>query len=386
MAKWDAGRFLNTVSYFEAIPIVSDLRRWLTGGSGSQATNNYGGRALGVVLVVGATSEIGGLVIQQLVKSGYRVRGILSDLTLVPFSVPTNVEFVQAQLDRQDPLTPELMQGVRSIIVCPEPQNSLSSAALQNLTRAASAHLSPAHNLQLFDFTQPTTDLQATWGAVDDVVMGGVSESGIRLMSGYADFSGNVSTDNSGGFASVRTRNFDPSLNLSNYRGIELRVKGDGQRYKIFVRTEAKWDGIGYAHSFDTVPYEWMTVRVPFRDLVPIFRAKTVKDAQPIDLSQICSLQLMLSKFEYDSQLNPHFNPGLFSLQIESILAYDGKITPQLVLVDPSQFDPALTATLQATQLPYSIVKSEILDPQMVALICVKSLTQPETVGQILGR
>jgi hypothetical protein len=129
-----------------------------------------------------------------------------------------------------------------------------------------------------------------------------------------------------------------------------------------------------------------MTVRVPFRDLVPIFRAKTVKDAQPIDLNQICSLQLMLSKFEYDSQLNPHFNPGLFSLQIESISAYDGQITSQLVLVEPSQLDPALTATLKATQLPYSIVKSEILDPQMVALICVKSLTQPETVGQILGR
>ena len=80
--------------------------------------------------------------------------------------------------------------------------------------------------------------------------MGGVSESGICLRSGYAVFSGNVSTDNSGGFASVRTRNFEPSLNLGNYRGIELRVKGDGQRYKLFVRTETKWDGVGYAHSF----------------------------------------------------------------------------------------------------------------------------------------
>ncbi len=386
MAKWDAGRFLNTVSYFEAMPIVSDLRRWLTGGAKDRSTNINGGRALGVVLVVGATSEIGELVIQQLLKSGYRVRAILSDLSLAPFSVPTNVEFVQAQLDRADRLTPELMRGVRAIVVCPEAQSSLSAEALQDLTTVASVHLPPANELPLFDFTQPNVDLQATWGAVDDVVMGGVSESGLRLMSGYALFSGNVSIDNSGGFASVRTRNFDPSLDLSNYRGIELRVKGDGQRYKVFVRTEAKWDGVGYAYSFDTEPDEWTTVRVPFRDLVPIFRAKTVRDAQPIDLSQICSFQLMLSKFEYDSQLNPHFTPGLFSLQIESILAYNGRVTPQLVVVDTPHRVATLTAALQATQLPYSIVKSGTLDPQMVALICVKSLMQPETVGQILGR
>ena len=145
-------------------------------------------------------------------------------------------------------------------------------------------------------------------------------------------------------------------------------------------------DGLGYAYSFDTQPQEWTTIRVPFCDLVPIFRAKTVKDAQPIDLSQIRSLQLMLSKFEYDRQLNPHFNPGLFSLGIESIAAYEGRITPQLVLVDTPDRVGVFTAALQATQLPYSIVKSGTLDPQMVALICVKSLTQPETVGQILGR
>jgi hypothetical protein len=385
MAKWDAGRFLNTVSYFEAIPIVSDLRRLFAGGANSRSTNNTGGTVSGV-LVVGATSEIGELVVRQLVKSGYRVRAILSDLSLAPFSVPTNVEFVQAQLDRANSLTPELMRGVRSIVVCPDPDCDLSSAVLQELTTAALAYLPAPTTRQLFDFTQPNVDLQATWGAVDDVVMGGVSESGLRLMSGYALFSGNVSIENSGGFASVRTRNFDPSLNLTNYQGIELLVKGDGQRYKIFVRTEATWDGLGYAYSFDTKLDEWTTIRIPFRDLVPIFRAKTVTDAPSIDLSQIRSLQLMLSKFEYDRQLNPHFNPGLFSLQIESISAYDGRVTPQLVLVDTPDRVGVFTAALQSTQLPYSIVKSGTLDPQMVALICVKSLTQPETVGQILGR
>lgn len=387
MAKWDVSRFLNTVSYFGAIPVLSDVQRWLKGTSTSQSTTD-GERAVGVTLVIGAGGEIGQSVISQLIKSGYRVRAAIADLSLTPFSVPTNVEFVEAQFNSDrlddDALT-RLMAGVRAIIICPDPQNSVTATSLASLTAVARNYLPAHHQLELFDFTQPTLDLQANWGAVDDVVMGGVSESGIRLRSGYAVFSGNVSTDNSGGFASVRTRNFEPSLNLSNYRGIELRVKGDGQRYKLFVRTETKWDGIGYAHSFDTIIDEWMTIQIPFQDLVPIFRAKTVSEATPIDDTQIHSFQLMLSKFEYDRALNPNFTPGLFSLAIESISAYGGQTMPQLVAIDPTAIS-TLATEIQATGIPFSIVCGANLDTQMVAAIAVKSLSQPETVGQILGR
>jgi Complex I intermediate-associated protein 30 (CIA30) len=382
MAKWDPGRFLNTVGYFGAIPIFSDVQRWLMGES-KDRTSTDGGRALGLVLVVGAVSEIGQLVVEQLVKSGYRVRAAISDLSLTPFSVPANVEYVQVDSNSLN-LSAQIMAGVRSIIICPDPQNFLPSAVLTNLMAAASTYLTPVTKLELFDFTQPDTNLQTTWGAVDDVVMGGVSESGIRLADGYALFSGNVSTDNSGGFASVRTRNFEPSFNLSNYRGIELRVKGDGQRYKLFVRTETRWDGVGYAHSFDTIADRWITIQVPFQDLVPIFRAKTVNDA-PLDTTQICSLQLMLSKFEYDKALNPRFTPGLFSLQVESISAYGGQNLPQLVVINLIPLPTELVPNLQATNLPYSIVQAGNLDSQMVAIIAVKSLSQPEAVGQIFG-
>jgi uncharacterized protein YbjT (DUF2867 family) len=383
MAKWDLGRFLNTVGYFGAIPVFSDVQRWLTGESKDVSSTN-GERALGVVLVIGAIGEIGQLVVAQLLKSGYRVRAAISDLSLTPFSVPANVEFVQVDVSSLN-LSSQIMTGVRSIIVRPDSQHPLSATALNNLATSARTYLPTGTQSELFDFTQPNSNLQATWGAVDDVVMGGVSESGIRMAAGYAIFGGNVSTDNSGGFASVRTRNFDPSLNLTNYRGIELRVKGDGQRYKFFIRTEAKWDGVGYAYPFDTIADQWLTVQIPFSDLVPIFRAKTVSEAAPIDPTQICSFQLMLSKFEYDKALNPRFTPGLFSLQLESITAYGGQITPQLVVISSLPLPTELVPNLQATNLPYSIVQAGNLDIQMVSMIAVKSLTQPEAVGQILG-
>ncbi|NJO42699.1 MAG: CIA30 family protein [Cyanobacteria bacterium CRU_2_1] len=185
-----------------------------------------------------------------------------------------------------------------------------------------SAETMPSQNYKtLFDFRQSTYDIREVWGALDDVVMGGVSQSGIQLGDSAADFSGTVSTANSGGFASVRTRNFEPPLDLSAYRGIELRVKGDGNRYKFMLRTETRWDGIAYCYSFDTQADRWITIQIPFSAVVPVFRAKTV-EGNPIDPHHVYAMQLMLSKFEYDGALNPHFQPGFFQLQVEAIRAY----------------------------------------------------------------
>jgi uncharacterized protein YbjT (DUF2867 family) len=161
--------------------------------------------------------------------------------------------------------------------------------------------------------------------------MGGVSESNIYLTDEAAVFAGNISTANSGGFASVRTRNFANSLDLSNFEGIQLRVKGDGKRYKFILRTDPKWDSVSYCYSFDTVYNIWQTVRIPFSEFIPVFRAKTRYDKESLDPSKICSIQLMLSKFEYDRQLNPKFSTGGFQMQIASIQAYGGKQLPHFV-------------------------------------------------------
>ncbi len=171
----------------------------------------------------------------------------------------------------------------------------------------------------VFDFRASTPPLSQTWGALDDVVMGGVSNSTLQPDPEGARFTGNVSTSNSGGFASVRTRNFEPPLNLSGQLGLTLKVKGDGNRYKFLIRDADSWDSVAYASSFDTVSGEWLEVRIPFAELVPVFRAKTVKEAPALNAANLRSLQLMLSKFEYDGELNPHFEPGFFTLLIQSI-------------------------------------------------------------------
>jgi Complex I intermediate-associated protein 30 (CIA30) len=67
---------------------------------------------------------------------------------------------------------------------------------------------------------------------------------------------------------------------------------------------------------------EWTTIEVPFSSFRPVFRARTRPDAPPLDPSKVTSLQLMLSKFEYDGELNPAFAAGRFELPIADVRAY----------------------------------------------------------------
>jgi hypothetical protein len=177
----------------------------------------------------------------------------------------------------------------------------------------------------IFDFAQ--AEAAAIWGVVDDVVMGGVSSSGMSWQGTVAVFSGRVSTENSGGFASVRTRNFSAPLDLSAYQGLELRLKGDGLRYKLLLRDGEGWDSLAYAFSFDTTRGQWMTVRVPFEQMVGVVRARSVAGAR-LDSKKVRSVQLMVSKFEYDGVLNPRFEAGEFRLEVGTIGVYSSK-SPQ---------------------------------------------------------
>lgn len=58
----------------------------------------------------------------------------------------------------------------------------------------------------------------------------------------------------------INFQNFSEPENLSAYDGLELRVKGDGRRYKLIVRTSRDWDTVGYTAGFDTVEGEWQSV------------------------------------------------------------------------------------------------------------------------------
>ena len=58
--------------------------------------------------------------------------------------------------------------------------------------------------------------------------------------------SGNITSANNGGFASVRTKNIEPALDLTGCDGLKIRLRGDGQRYKFMLRTTDNWDSVAF--------------------------------------------------------------------------------------------------------------------------------------------
>jgi len=162
------------------------------------------------------------------------------------------------------------------------------------------------------------------WGPLDDVVMGGVSKSSFTVVGDFGRFEGSISTVNNGGFAGCRSRNLSPPLQLAQFNGLRLLTRGDGKRYKLIVRDSYAWNGIAWACSFDTTGSEdqsFAEVSVPWSSFVPTLFAKRVPGVV-LNPDSITTVQLTLSKFEYDNQLNPAFSPGPFRLDVQSIEAY----------------------------------------------------------------
>ena len=150
----------------------------------------------------------------------------------------------------------------------------------------------------LLDFDDPAD--AALWRPVDDVVMGGVSRSTFGPAEpGIARFSGNVSLENFGGFASVRTppRDWD----TAGAQAFLLRVRGDGHTYKFTIRTGDGFDGIQYQARFTAPAGAWTEVRLPLESFVATFRGRKVPFAPSLDPARVRALGMMIS----DKQAGP---------------------------------------------------------------------------------
>lgn len=211
--------------------------------------------------------------------------------------------------------------------------------------------------LALFDAEDPSElrRFNQQWGEVDDVVMGGCSSSQARLLSTahgrVLAFTGVVSAARGGGFASARTRDASPPWDLSAFEGIRLRVRGDGQRYKLALRDSPGWTAPAFESSFDAAKDVWTDVHIPWARFTPGGWRRA--DHDTLRCFQVYSLQLILSKFDDGAcggalhvhaphermhgagwPLNPFFAEGPFELWVQRIEAYKArgsKLPPSII-------------------------------------------------------
>uniref|UniRef100_A0A7N2LQP0 NAD(P)-binding Rossmann-fold superfamily protein n=1 Tax=Quercus lobata TaxID=97700 RepID=A0A7N2LQP0_QUELO len=365
--SWDFGRFFRTIYFFNGPPspakFFESLIEKLSSPSPSKPVNNMDNS--GIVLVAGATGGVGRRVVDILRKKGLPVRVLVRNEEKARKMLGPDIDLIVGDITKESTLVPEYFKGVRkvinavSVIVGPkegdtpdrakysqgikffEPEikgdspEKVEYIGMKNLINAVKGSVGLRNGKLLFGF-EDNNSRELAWGALDDVVMGGVSEStfqidrrGSEIGGPTGVFKGVVSTANNGGFTSIRTKNFSVPEDLSAYDGLELRLKGDGRKYKLIIRTSSDWDTVGYTASFDTVAGQWQSIRLPFSSLRPIFRARTVSDAPPFDPTN-----LMFSKFEYDGKLNPTFVEGAFELPLSSIRTYiKDPIRPRFVHV-----------------------------------------------------
>lgn len=147
----------------------------------------------------------------------------------------------------------------------------------------------------IFDFNK-SADM-SSWKIVNDVVMGGVSNATLSLnKDGLGIFKGNVSTENNGGFASVRLQ-LTPSR-IKNSNQVRIKLKGDGKNYQFRVKEDSN-DYYSYITEFSTSG-KWETIVINLNDLYPSFRGRRLNQAN-FNASSIAEVSFLIANKKSES-------------------------------------------------------------------------------------
>ncbi len=149
------------------------------------------------------------------------------------------------------------------------------------------------------------------WRVVNDDVMGGISTSRVYLNEeNKTVFTGEVSLENNGGFASLRSpvRHYD----FSGYTGVEIKIKGAGKTFAVSMKETEYFTGYFYRLSFPTSKEGWSTVRLSFNDFRLYYYGRIAGGKNNIPLENIKEISLLIS----DKQ------EGKFFSEIEYIKVY----------------------------------------------------------------
>ena len=102
-------------------------------------------------------------------------------------------------------------------------------------------------------------------------------------------------------------------INLSAYDALDLRVRGDGRRYKLNLRVSDDFDGVVYQAAFETRAGTWMTTELHLAEFgAALPRPACVRDARP------------RPRDEPGANHSRNRQAGPFRLEVSSIAAANG--------------------------------------------------------------
>ena len=132
------------------------------------------------------------------------------------------------------------------------------------------------------------------WRSVNDGVMGGRSSGGPKFHDNHMVFDGIINT-NGGGFSSIRR--VVPPAALSKFSALKLRIKSDGRKYKLTMRTDARfgWQQVSFQAPLpQTTAGDWDDVIVPFGNVKTSVHGQAIVGVK-FDVSKVQSLGIILA-------------------------------------------------------------------------------------------
>jgi uncharacterized surface protein with fasciclin (FAS1) repeats len=162
-------------------------------------------------------------------------------------------------------------------------------------------------------------DSLESWTSVNDGVMGGVSKGGFeRLDEGTLLFKGELSLENNGGFASIRTK--PAKIGFAGANAIVVKAKGDGRTYWVDLRVTNQMSATSYRAYLSTTAGEWKETTIPFTDFKPQAFGQELP-YKAIDPADLASIGFTLADKK----------AGAFALEIEFVKATDEAKTEKKV-------------------------------------------------------
>jgi NADH dehydrogenase [ubiquinone] 1 alpha subcomplex assembly factor 1 len=161
-----------------------------------------------------------------------------------------------------------------------------------------------SEDIMQFNFTDPS--LFTTWNINNDTVMGGISQSQIKFEHQVLLFTGTVSLDNNGGFASTEST-FTHQITDASL--LTLEVKGDGKTYQIRLKTPYLSQGEAYVANFTTRDDKLTRHSFTAADFTVSFRGRTVANAPSLKFDDIVRVGFLVAQKQQ----------GPFSIELHSI-------------------------------------------------------------------
>ncbi|MEZ9234813.1 CIA30 family protein [Shewanella sp. 10N.286.52.A9] len=150
----------------------------------------------------------------------------------------------------------------------------------------------------------------------NDSVMGGISSSQIEInhsattkadinSSGHVHFSGQVSLENNGGFASME---YQITSSIPATKQVKLTVLGDGKQYQLRFKTSELSFGEAYVANFETTKGQVTEHLFSQTDFTAQFRGRSI-NAPTIEFNNVNRVGFLIANKQ----------AGAFSLQLDSI-------------------------------------------------------------------